>query len=42
MTTLYILQQLYYNILDRITFRRCKDCDEIIFDRECDFCDNSV
>ena len=38
MTTLYKLQQLYYNILDKITFRRCNHCDEIMLDGECDYC----
>jgi predicted DCC family thiol-disulfide oxidoreductase YuxK len=39
---LYKLQMFFLDILDRLTFRRCKDCDEIIFDGECDYCDNSV
>ena len=36
--TLYKLQQLYYNILDRITLRYCKNCGEITIDGECDYC----
>lgn len=37
---LYKLQMFFLDILDRITFRHCKTCGEIIFDGECDYCDN--
>ena len=38
MTTLYTLQQLYYDILEKIIYTYCKDCGEITIDGECDYC----
>lgn len=40
MTLYYKLKLYYYNLLDRLTFRRCSKCDEITIDGECDFCSN--
>lgn len=42
MTLCYRLKLNYWLLLDRLTFRRCKKCDEITIDGECDFCDNSA
>lgn len=42
MTLYYKLKLYYYNLLDRLTFKRCKQCDEITIDGECDYCCNSV
>jgi hypothetical protein len=35
---LYKLQMFFLDILDRLTFRRCNHCDEIMLDDECDYC----
>ena len=40
--TLYRLKLNYYLLLDRLAFRRCKQCDEIMLDGECDYCCNFV
>ena len=37
---LYKLQMFFLDILDRLTFRRCNHCDEIMLDGECDYCGN--
>ena len=37
---LYKLQMFFLDILDRLTFRRCNRCDEIMLDGECDYCGN--
>ena len=42
MTLYYKLKLYYYNLLDNISFRRCKTCDEIMLGGECDFCSNFV
>ena len=37
LNTVYLrILQIYENI----KYKRCKECDEIIFDGECDFCDS--
>jgi hypothetical protein len=36
--TLYNIQQFFLNILDNLTYQRCRACDEIVFDGECDYC----
>ena len=35
---LYKIQMFFLDILDRLTFTYCKDCDEIVFNGECDYC----
>lgn len=40
--TLYRLKLNYCLLLDRLTFRRCKQCDEILLESECDYCSNFV
>lgn len=42
MTLYYQIKLNYYLLLDRMTFRRCKKCGEIVFDGECDYCCNFV
>ena len=38
---LYNLQIKVYQIIEYLQYRRCRDCDEIVFDDgECDYCQN--
>ena len=38
---LYKLQIKIYQIIEYLQYKRCKDCDEIIFDGDaCDYCSN--
>ena len=34
----YKMEQFILNIIDRLTFKRCKECDEITFDGLCGYC----
>ena len=36
--TLYNIQQFFLSIIDDLTYKRCRECDEIVFDMECDYC----
>lgn len=36
--SLYALQIRILQIYENIKYKRCKECDEIIFDSECDYC----
>lgn len=40
--SLYAIQIRILQIYEKIKYKRCKQCDEIIFDGECDFCSNFV
>ena len=35
---LYNLQIKVYQIIEYLQYRRCRDCDEIMLEGECDFC----
>ena len=35
----YKIEQFILNIIDRLTFKKCKCCNEITFDGICDYCD---
>lgn len=34
----YKIEIFILSILDRITYKRCQRCNEIVFDNICDFC----
>jgi hypothetical protein len=36
--TLYKIQQFVLTIWDKVTYQRCNQCDEIVFDGICDYC----
>jgi len=36
--TLYNIQQFFLSIIDDLTYQRCGECDEIVFDGICDYC----
>lgn len=38
MSLKFKLEQLFLNILDKITYKRCSYCDEITIDGICDYC----
>ncbi len=36
--SLYTIQQIVLTFLDNLTYQRCRDCNEIVFDGYCDYC----
>ena len=36
--SLYKIQQIVLTIWDNLTYNHCQDCDEIVFDGMCDYC----
>jgi len=36
----YKIKQMFLNILDLLTYKRCPNCDEITFDNVCDYCES--
>ena len=37
---LYNLQIKVYQMIEYLQYKRCRDCNEIMFDGYCDFCSN--
>lgn len=37
--SLYKLQIYFLDIYERIKYKRCEDCEEIVFDGICDYCE---
>ena len=38
---LYNLKLKFYYFLEKFEYSYCTECDEILVDNECDYCDNN-